>query len=897
MKNWLARRFIGVLPSNSGERDVGSILASADEANRARNWSDALVGYQKVLGLQPNLAAIWVQKGHCEKEQGLYMDAVNSYRTAIQTDGKHWDAYVHLADLKKRLGERVEAFNLLFAAWEATNSDTSRADLEALIGSTSPFPDVIKAMKSSFSSIFYSHRYRDVFTSGVDPLVHYLLFGWREGRSPNGTFDPGFYMKFFGQHVPEGNIPFVHYETFGKAMGLRGSRLEDRSWFSPKAPDGSCWREVAPALVTATTRAVVILPVYRGRDETLASIYHALHSRGSADYGLVVVNDCSPDEELSRVLSELAEAGLFTYHRNASNLGFVKSVNHAVNAYANGRDVVLLNSDAFVFSGWFERLSRHSSLNAGVATVTPLSNNATICSYPNFEDDNGRAIECSPQELDSLVAESMSGVSIDSPTGVGFCMFISGNVIAELGLFDEVAFGRGYGEENDFCMRAYAAGYRNLIAHDVFVYHVGSVSFAESKVENVRRGESALAQKHPSYSTRVGLFLKSDPGRRWRRRIDTVRLAKALPKVTVFVSHQWGGGIERYLRDEIDALREDGSPHLVLRVHDGHFVSVETDGMAGLHVPNLSRVDLRFESRVISDMLASLNIESIIVNSFAGLDWCSHRKLIEIISDANVSYNYVIHDYSCVSHNLNLMRPDGLDLNVIDWEGVADVAFMQNSDYPDVSDPAERLLVYRHFLLGARSVVAPSVAARSVVSKFHPDVSVSVVPHREPPYVEPRAAVCDRGDELRVAVVGAISVPKGFLQLVDIAGDVRARSLPVKYYLVGYSSDDALLSSLGVWVSGRYAGDPAALRHLGDIKPHFILIPSVCHETYCYALSLARRAGIVPVVFDVGAQAERIGQWGWGHVIELGNKRCPKLINDDLVRLFRDRVSYRIQGG
>ena len=43
-------------------------------------------------------------------------------------------------------------------------------------------------------------------------------------------------------------------------------------------------------------------------------------------------------------------------------------------------------------------------------------------------------------------------------------------------------FGRGYGEENDFSMRAAGAGWRNVLAGDVFVYHEGAVSFSDERV-------------------------------------------------------------------------------------------------------------------------------------------------------------------------------------------------------------------------------------------------------------------------------------------------------------------------------------------------------------------------------------------------------------------------------
>ena len=84
--------------------------------------------------------------------------------------------------------------------------------------------------------------------------------------------------------------------------------------------------------------------------------------------------------------------------------------------------------------------------------------------------------------IDKACAEANGQRSIAIPTGVGFCMYIRRACLDEIGLFDAETFGRGYGEENDFCMRAAAAGWRNVLAGDVFVYHEGAVSFSGERL-------------------------------------------------------------------------------------------------------------------------------------------------------------------------------------------------------------------------------------------------------------------------------------------------------------------------------------------------------------------------------------------------------------------------------
>jgi len=161
-----------------------------------------------------------------------------------------------------------------------------------------------------------------------------------------------------------------------------------------------------------------------------------------------------------------------------------------------------------------------------VATATPFSNNATICSYP-FASGQGRLPgTLGLAELDRVFAATNAGRSIDLPTAVGFCMLIRRDCLREVGMFDARRFGRGYGEENDFCMRAAKAGWRNILAADVFVFHEGEVSFLDEKLALSQAANDALIEVHPEYTQKVRAFIVAEPARELRGAVDRARLAK-----------------------------------------------------------------------------------------------------------------------------------------------------------------------------------------------------------------------------------------------------------------------------------------------------------------------------------------------------------------------------------
>lgn len=304
----------------------------------------------------------------------------------------------------------------------------------------------------------------------------------------------------------------------------------------------------------------VIVPVFRGLEETRRCLESVLASPTTARFELVAVDDCSPEPEVVTLLDELAAAGRLTLLRNEVNRGFVASVNRGMSLHPD-RDVVLLNSDTEVANDWLDRLQRAAHSAADVATVTPLSNNGTICSYP-FEDWGGEIPgTLGLAGLDRLIAETMAGEYAELPTGVGFCIYIRRDCLDAVGLFDEEHFGRGYGEESDFCMRAQALGWRSLLAADVFILHAGSVSFGDERQQRVREAEPVIAALHPDYARNVAAFLLADPLRFLRQRISLARAAQGGAEAVtvveeVFAEREAKAAEPRRLAD---ALRDDGN--------------------------------------------------------------------------------------------------------------------------------------------------------------------------------------------------------------------------------------------------------------------------------------------------------------------------------------------------
>lgn len=243
---------------------------------------------------------------------------------------------------------------------------------------------------------------------------------------------------------------------------------------------------------------------------------------------LVIVLDGPPDAGSVQAVEELHAAARrepatlagrgfeLEVLEHETPLGFVASVNHALQG--SDRDVVLLNSDTQVTPGWLGRLRAAAYSDSKIATVTPFSNNATICSLPRFLDENALPAGYTVDSFGALVTRVSERAYPPLPTGVGFCLYVKRSVLDELGPFDE-AFGVGYGEEVDFCLRAASRGYVHVLDDATFIFHEGSRSFGRRREERVRHGERLVLARYPDYLKDVAEFIKTDPPAAARARV------------------------------------------------------------------------------------------------------------------------------------------------------------------------------------------------------------------------------------------------------------------------------------------------------------------------------------------------------------------------------------------
>ena len=655
------------------------------------------------------------------------------------------------------------------------------------------------------------------------------------------------------------------------AAGLRGAPAA-----APQVPGRPC---------------AVVVPVYRGLEVT-RSCLDALLANIPAGTLVVAVDDAAPEPALAALLDDLAAAGRLKLLRHRRNRGFPASANAGLRLAARlapAADLVLLNSDAVPAAGWLESLRAAVQGAPDIGTATPLSNDATILSYPDPAGGNPAPQGAALARLARLAARANPGAVIEVPTAVGFCMYIRRECAAETGLFREDVFAQGYGEENDFCLRARHLGWRHVGVPGAFVAHVGGASFGAASSPLIARNLAVLERLHPGYAALIDTFHAADPLAAARRRLDALRWAasrtqgdRAKGGAAILVTHDSGGGVERVVRDRASALRREGQRAILLRPVPDRLRAGPQGGPA--YRPGQVRVDagegafpnlvyaIPGEMAALVQLLRPDRPSVMEVHHLLGHD----HAVLGLARRLSIPEEVHLHDYAWFCPRVTLLGPDRRYCGEPEDARTCDacVADAGRAIEEELGAAALRARSGRD-LARARRVVSPSADGAARLRRHFPGIAPEVAPLEDDAALIAAGRALPRiprraGERLRVAVIGGIGAEKGYDILLACARDAALRALPLEFVLVGHSEDDARLLETGrVEVTGGYReGEGEVL--LRARRPHLVFLPSIWPETWCFTLGVAWRAGLSVAVFDIGAQAERVRAAGQGRVLPLG---------------------------
>ncbi len=634
----------------------------------------------------------------------------------------------------------------------------------------------------------------------------------------------------------------------------------------------------------------IIVPVYNGFQH-LDPLFASLKANTQGAYRLVVIEDCSPDDRvrphLRKLLEPFADVVLIEHEENR---GFVRSVNEG--AHHARTDFVILNSDTVVPPGWLQRLVGPLRASKDVASVTPFSNAATICSFPTLCRDNPMWPDVTLAQIDAAFqCIAPSEPPLELPTGVGFCMAVNHSLWQTIGPFDAETFELGYGEENDWCLRAAAAGYRNIMAENLFVRHVHGGSFDSETRTRLNKTHLAILQKrYPAYEGQVQAFINSDPVLPSRTAAAFMIAAQAMPKPVLIVDHDKGGGANHFRAQMIARRLESGQPVLLLHERAGSQADPSPFNLRLLI--RQSRFDVTLASLDEVETLLSQVIapQEIHFNNLVG-----HRDPLSVVefltrlkTITGARLTMALHDFYPLCPAYTLLNKTGRFCGLPEQEKCLSClpknAFAANPTGSTIGAWRE---AWGRLVDAADEVTCFSKDSRAHLLRIYPACAprVRVRPH-DPTVTFSRKPTLGNRQALRVAIVGGISHQKGAHVVEALARKLLKVQPEAQVVVIGVLSNPISLRNLTI--TGRYEAE-----HLPDIlEAHEInvcLFPSIWPETYSYVTAELMALEMPIVAFDIGAPAERLKTYPHAALLPVAEAENPTAVIQALAGLAGTR--------
>lgn len=625
--------------------------------------------------------------------------------------------------------------------------------------------------------------------------------------------------------------------------------------------------------VPVEEKVSVVVPVYNALDDLKVCI-ERLVKHTDDDVDIIFIDDASPDPLIATVLEEASLKRNIRVFSNAENLGFTRTVNRGIEL-AGSNDVVLLNSDARVTPRWLQGLKRALSTDANIATVTPMSDRAGAFSAPNIGNDNNLPDGISEADYAVAFRRNSIGYYPTVPTGNGFCMYIRRRCLDELGSFDAEAFPRGYGEENDFCMRAGRAGWRHVIDDRTYIFHDRNKSFGEQKKDLVIEGRKIVDHRYPDYQKAINIFSSNSiikAARNNAKKACDESLRMEIKPRALYVISTVTGGTPQTNRDLMLALEDvvepwlfrcDSKRMLLFKITASGDIKVQEHELTE-PVDPLTHTSYEYD-KVISLWLAEYDFEIVHIRHLA---WHS-LALPQLAKKSGSRVINSFHDFYSICPTVKL-----LDENFRFCKGSCTntCGTCQAELWPKGSIPELKHKWVKHWrnkfaksLSFCDAFVTTSISAKETIL-----LNLGVL-NKKPFYIIEHGRSfekfrkpdrCNLANEtIKILVPGNIDSAKGGEVICELLKLDSFKKL--EFHVLGKCH--IKFNDPRVVMHGSYNRDDF-LSHVDKISPHFGVIFSIWDETWCHTLTELWASGLPSVVFDFDTVARRVTESGCGWV-------------------------------
>jgi GT2 family glycosyltransferase len=252
----------------------------------------------------------------------------------------------------------------------------------------------------------------------------------------------------------------------------------------------------------------IIIP-FKDKPELLAMSVNSVLDRSSYEnYEIIGISNNSEDPKVFELMKELtAKDPRVKFYEYNTEFNYADINNHAVNTYAKGEHILLLNNDIEVIAAdWIEAMLEHSQRKevgcVGAKLYFPndtIQHAGIIIGLGGYA---GHSHKMYPRESAGYFNRLMVVQDLSAVTAA--CLMIKKRIYQEINGMDEIKFKVAYNDV-DFCLRVREKGYLNIFTPYAEMYHHESVSRGyETTPEKIARfttEKEALFERHPEILT------------------------------------------------------------------------------------------------------------------------------------------------------------------------------------------------------------------------------------------------------------------------------------------------------------------------------------------------------------------------------------------------------------
>ena len=640
----------------------------------------------------------------------------------------------------------------------------------------------------------------------------------------------------------------------------------------------------------------IIIPIYNAYDDLTKCIDSVKKWTDLDKNRLILIDDCSPDERIKPYLKSIEDKNIKVIF-NEKNQGFSGNINLGM-SQSEENDVLLLNSDTVVTKKWLDKIVECAYSDVSIATVTPLSNNATLCSVPNFcEEDTipeGFTIDSFAELIETISLNMVPEI----PVAHGFCMFVKREVIRKIGMFDAETFGRGYGEENDFCHRAEQIGYRHVMCDNTFIFHSGTSSFlSEEKKRYIEEHDKILKERYPYQIQKVAEHCRDNPNSVVFENVKVFSGLRCNNKKNIFYLVQSDfredasdnvGGTQLHVKDLTLGLKNEYNVFVAAR--DYNYLNVtgyigDKEYFFKFYIGEKPKYPIFYDKKMADlygQLLEAFRIDLVHIHHTYGLTLDLYKQSYE----REIPVYVTLHDYYSICPMIKMLDQKN-DL-CIGKDSEARCTECLN-EQQDIAKTVNYIKIWREefgsVLKQADKIIVPSESAGKIIVSYYSFLKdkICVIEHGSNVLRKIERAD-EKNKKFHVAFLGGISPAKGSEYAFQM---VKNSSSDIEWFLFGMfgHNDLSMMNRRNFHKIGGYKRED-----LPDLMEKYridlICILPIWPETFCYTISEAVLCGIPVLATEIGAVGERVKALGCGWTVPHGTsyqdilKKIDEIKND-----------------